>query len=252
MPKLDDFWLDGECASDVGVVCQEFIEFEPVEPRVENIEVPGRSGDVVFWDGSYGNVKAHVKAYCLAREVALVMARVNEWLLSKPGYRRLETLHDPDHFRRARVSKGAQIKARLGLLNAFEIELDCDPRRFLKNGELELPITYNDVLMNQTGFTARPLIKLVGHGKCAVRFGDVSVEDAPYLDLDSGATMTTAYIDVEEHEAYDASGNNLGNSLHGDLDLLQLPSGATRVQYSVDNGTAGATSCTIVPRWWTL
>ena len=252
MPKIiDDFWLDGERASDFGIVCQSYITFDPAEPRVETFEVEGRSGNVAVWDGSYKNVKGSVKCYCLGHDVARMMSKVNDWMLSNPGYRRLETLHDDQHFRRGRISKGPQLQNRIGLLNPFELEFDCDPRRFLKDGEREISITFDDVLVNPTGFVAKPLIKLVGHGKCAVRFGDVGVFDAPFLQLTAGA-MTTAYIDVEEHECYDSAGNNLSSLLTGDLDLLQLPAGNTRVQYSVDDGSAGATSCTIIPRWCTL
>ena len=258
MPNIDDFWLDGERASDRGIICQDFITFDPPEARVETFEVPGRSGDVVYWDGGYKNLKGTIKAYTIGREAGETMAAVNDWLLSDPGYRRLETLHDTQHFRRARVTRAAQIQLRLGLLNSYQIELDCDPRRFLKSGETPLTLTWGQHLVNPTGFYARPLIQIIGHGMCAIRFNnipaDITGNNIFYLQLTSGTAMTTAYIDVEEHEVYDSAGNNLSSVLHHSeyFDSLQLKPGVNVLEFGQDDGTNGAVSATITPRWWTL
>ena len=61
----DNFWLDGVDAASKKIVLQKEIEFEPAEPVTESFKVPGKDGEIVYYDGSYNNVRGLASCYVL-------------------------------------------------------------------------------------------------------------------------------------------------------------------------------------------
>lgn len=235
MAKLDDFWLDGEAASDHGVVCQKTITFDAPEPQVENIRIAGRSGDIIYWDGSYRNVRGKARCYCLDTDVPRVMEAVNAWLMKSADYRRLETLHDREFFRMARLVRGAAWDARLGILNPFELEFDCDPRKYYRSGERGVELdTSGTTIYGPSSFPAKPLITVHGSSSGTLTVGSVTL------------TLTNCDELVLDCEKQDATrnGENANGAVSGSWPVLGAE---TEISW-----TGGVTGVTVVPRWWSL
>lgn len=232
---LDNFWLDGVSAADHGIVMQREIEFEAAEARVEKVSVPGGNGDVLYFDGSFSNVKGTATCYCLDMDVSRVLAQLNSWLLKSAVYCRLETLHEPQIYREARLVRGANLSARMNRINGFTLEFDCKPQKFLKSGEYARTFTGASVLFNETSFDALPVITVHGSGS-----GTLTVNGTT-LTLDD---CDEVVLDCERHRATRGT-TNMNSTVHGEY--IKLSAGANAISFS-----GGVTSVTIKPRWWTL
>lgn len=230
----DNFWLDGEDAAAKNITLQKEIEFEAAEPVTEAVKIPGKDGEIVYYDGSFKNVRGLAKCFVLGYNAAFNLTDVNSWLLSKTGYRRLQTLHEPHFFRLARITHGARLDPRLNLLNAFEIEFDCKPYKYYNDGEIPVELTASGELVGPTPFYSLPLIVVHGSGAGTVTInGDtLSLTDSNEITLDS--------------EAQDAirGSANMNGTVSGTYPRLG--------QSNTVSFSGGVTSLTITPRWRTI
>lgn len=208
-------------------------------PIMESVSVPGRNGEIVTFTGSFEN--AEVVYHCgIARDFDAKYTAFINWLLSNPGYRRLEDSYHPDVYRLATISSlGDPSLTMLNRSGEFEITFTCKPQSFLKLGEKKLVFTSNGQIYNPTLYKAKPLMRVYGTGTVTIGSEMVTINTAnSYTDLD---------CDLED--AYkDSSLNNCnGNiTLYGDH-FPTIPSG----KQGVTLGT-GITRVEITPRWWQL
>lgn len=240
---LDNFWLDGENAYDRGIRLQREIEFDGPEPDTESESIPGRvSGDIVYWNGAYKNLKGTATCYCLSMDAAASIREINAWLLSKGGvYRRLETLLEPGIYRMARVVRAAQLAPRLNKVNAFTIEFDCQAPKYLKDGEREVVFSAAGMLRNPTGQTAKPLIKL----NCSSSSSELHVGGKT---LEINTTGNNIVIDCDLQEMYRMqSGSRVNLGYYAEGDFPALGSGENNISFD-----GGISNVRIVPRWWSI
>ena len=233
----ETFYLDGVDARSVGIHLQEPLTFSEAVPISEAQSIPGRNGDLIFETGSYENRSGSASCYCLQRDVEKALRIAGRFLMSKNGYRRLETSDDPDHFWLARVENSPRIEQRLRILAPFEIGFDCKPQRFLKSGENEIVFEQSGILMNTTGYDALPLITLVGMGEGSVTIGDITI---PVKNV-SG----TMVLDSETQNAY-----NREKPLNDQINAPVFP--VLRSGENVISFSGGVHSVKIVPRWWEI
>lgn len=235
----DSFYLDGIGSDAFDIKLQrEMILSEPV-PIVNTQNIPGRNGNIVFETGTYQNRTAIAECYCLQTDVVHNIAKVNKFLFSKNGYRRLELSSDPEHFLLARVKNGAAINQRLGKLNAFKVEFDCKPQRFLKSGETIIRYDVSGkLLINYTGFVAKPMIRVLGSGSGTVSVGGVTVT--------INEIVNEMIIDCETMNAYSIDFENLNKNINAP-EFPVLNAGGNIIFF---NG--GVTAVAITPRWWVL
>jgi phage-related protein len=233
-----EIWIDGVSNKEAGVVMQGAVEISPAVPRVETVEIPGRNGDLHFWDGSYENRTATVGAYVYQPDfVKTAFSRVNQWLLSSVGYRKLATDDDAEHYMLARVVNSADIATRIRRLAPFEIEFDCKPQRFLIAGDDPIVVTSNKTIENPTIFASKPLYKINGSGSGVLTIGSHSLS----------ISSIDGYVcyDAETQTAYKGTVNR--NSAVSGSDGLPFEGGEQLVNFS-----GGITSVEIIPRWWEL
>lgn len=235
---LDEtFYLDGIDANYVGIRLQSPVEFSEASPIIESQTIPGRNGDLIFETCSYKNRVGSVSCFCLQEDVETAISSAGRFLMSKKGYRRLETSDDPNHYWMARVGNSPQIAMRLRALDPFDISFDCKPQRFVKSGENAVVFTANSTLYNQYGQIALPFIALYGHGSGRLTIGDCAVE---VKALDG-----TLYLDSDTQNAYNDNGNQ--NMNINAPTFPTLPDGETQIEFS-----GGIERVKIVPRWWEL
>lgn len=230
----DNFWLDGVDAASKKIVLQKEIEFEPAEPVTESFKVPGKDGEIVYYDGSYRNVKGLALCYVMGGQASDLITDINSWLLSTRGYRRLEVLHEPLFYRMARVVHGAKMDHRINLLNAFEIEFDCEPYKYFVDGSRYISITGATTLSGPTPFTSLPIIAVQGSGagSLTINYSTLNLTDC------NGVTL-----DCEFKRAYKGT-TNMNSTVSGTFPVLR--------QTNMISFSGGVTGLTIQPRWRTI
>lgn len=233
----ETFYLDGVDAQSVGIHLQKPLTFSEAVPISEAQSIPGRNGDLIFETGSYDNRSGSASCYCLQRDVEKALRMAGRFLMSKNGYRRLETSDDPDHFWMARVENSPRIEQRLRTLAPFEIGFDCKPQRFLKSGENKIEFNENGILYNAYGQIALPIIAITSYGSGTVTIGNCTVETKEFYG--------TIYLDSETQNAYNEFGNQ--NSRIYAPDFPVLNNGEIPVSFSNSIGKV-----IIKPRWWEL
>jgi phage-related protein len=233
----ETFYLDGVDALSVGIHLQAPLTFSEAVPISEAQSIPGRNGDLIFETGSYENRSGSASCFCLQRDVEKALRNASRFLMSKKGYRRLETSDDPDHFWMARVENTPQIEMRMRTLAPFDIGFDCKPQRFLKSGETAIKFTQNGSIFNFTGYDALPLIVLYGLGEGSLTVGDTTINISNVY-----ARMC---LDSEIMNAY-----NGDTGLNDKIDAPEFPvlvPGENKISFS-----GGIGRLEIIPRWWEL
>lgn len=230
------FLFNGHSSKDYGVYISGLNTFGGAERDVDVISVPGRNGDLTIDNGKYMNVRVTYPAF-IYDKFDMNVSAFRGMLLSTKGYKRLEDSYHPKEYRRARYM-GAFEPSVVDWLVAgeFDITFDCDPRRFLKDGEKAMAITTGDVIKNQTLFEAKPLIRAYGTG--TVTINDISV-------VVTSADVYTD-IDCELQEAYKGTTNCNGNITLTDGKFPVLESGNNEITFT------GFSQLELTPNWWIL
>lgn len=203
------------------------------ERDVDIVSVPGKNGTLSIDNGRFNNVQ--IKYPC-----AIVYGFRQNYdafkaaILAQKGYKRLADSYDVDHFRKARfVSSLTPEMTQLNRHGQFDVIFDCDPRRFLKEGEKKKTFTATGTLLNPTRYVAAPLIRLYGSGTLTI--GSTSIVLA----------TTSDYVDIdcELEEALDAA-ENLNITTTGGK-FPKLSPGENEITFT-------GTKFDIVPRFYTV
>ena len=159
------FWIDGRRNDELGITLQSPIEFSKPVPCVVSQHIPGKNGDLHYWDGSYENITGTAKCFALGNSPENAIMNINSLFLASPGYHRLEVSSEPGFFRLARIKKGPETNIRCNVLAPFSIEFDCMPQRWDINGEFAHIIhayaevrTFEFTIVNPYQFLAKPLL----------------------------------------------------------------------------------------------
>ena len=245
--RLGDVIWAGVPLSSVGDV---IIEKPPATNRpkrkVDRYKVPGRNGDIIVQQNAWENVTRSYdliihdsdgpEAIYHGFNYDGAASALMEWLYGPTGYQRLEDTFDEQVYRKAYVSENTKIDNLMNSDGFCSVEFECDPRRFLKNGDVARARGANTTLVNPTKFTALPLV---------------------YLDMQANSTLslngsvifqfTSAgkyYID-SEHETITTDS---GSPVHG------LARGKFPKLYQGESvfETSGMNSGWIIPNWWTI
>lgn len=234
----DAFWLDGESAGAAGLRLQEPIRFSAPRPRYETAEIPGRSGLLQRFEGVFDNVTGTARCFALERgRVETALAAVNRWCFAAFGYRRLETEDEPEIYRLAVVTSGAETELRMRTLAPFTLTFDCKPQRYLKSGERAAALTASGARLANPGMESRPLITVYGAGAGTLTAGGRTVQ---LKSLDGWLTL-----DCDLQNAYKGT-QNKNNTIFAP-EFPVLPPGESAVTW-----TGGVTRVEIIPRWWVL
>lgn len=238
MTARREFSLDGRSCAEFGVICSGSGTYGAPERDVENIEIPGRSGDIIIEHDRYKNIDVTYPCF-IPKGLRDNMEGLRAWLLSGRGYRRLTDGYDTAHYRMAQYKAALtpEVKTQ-GRAAEFDITFDCQPQRWLLTGEAESALESGQQLSNPTSFTALPLITVYGTGSGVLTVGAVSVE---IKSMPSGVLV----LDCEKQDAYSGS-TNRNNTIRAAA-FPSLPAGKTAVSW-----TGSITGVKIIPRWWTL
>ena len=233
------FNWNGMNSGDFGIYVQKSPKLTRAARKMQVVDVAGRNGALVFPQKAWNNV---ARSYAIFTGEKTWDAERNfdaiiEWL-SAEGYCRLEDDFEPDVFRLAYFAGSVDITNLFGETGQATIDFNCKPQKFLKSGEKAISFSSGGgTLRNPTGFEAKPLITLDGSGSGTISVGGTSVS------ISSIGTSVT--LDCENMDAYNGSTNR--NNTITASSFPVLASGDNTVTL-----TGGATSVSIIPRFWRL
>lgn len=133
------FTFNGQSSLDFGVTISGGGTFDSPARSMEAVSVPGRNGDLMVDNGRYDNVEITYQAF-IAKDFRKNFDAFRAWMLSNPGYHRLEDTYHPTEFREAAFisSLNPEMVGTYCRAGEFEITFNCKPQRFLKTGEEQI------------------------------------------------------------------------------------------------------------------
>lgn len=223
--------FDGINSKDFHVYLSDAKQFEGAQKVYERKKIPGRSGDLVFSDGSYENVDIEYNFYLLGDTVTDLDA-FRGALISREGYIRLEDTLRPDEYRMGIMTSPFDIDSSDRKNASFDVTFSCKPQRYLKDGELKHTFTTAGMIQNPTYFASKPLIRAYGTGTLTIGDKSCTISSGSVTDIDSD--VMDAYYGTE----------NRNGCFSGDFPVL-VP-GKNELSFT------GFTKIVIVPRWWKI
>ncbi len=231
------FIYNGMSSRDLGIVLSGEDTWNTPVPEFEHVSVPGRSGDLLLSNKRFSNVDVTYRCG-IPRFFAKTYEALMDFLLSDPGYHRLEDSYHPEVYRIGIME--SEISPHLGALNhsgTFDLTFSCKPQQYLKSGERTTVFSGNGSIFNPTRFDAHPLLRIVGTGQIGVGEETVTISSNPdYIDLDCEAENAFCSV-ANMNSAVTLSSGDFPKLRPGSNGIV-LGSGITRLE--------------ITPRWWRI
>jgi len=209
--------FNGKELGDFGVEVKGDYTYNSPERDVETVSVPGRDGDLIIDNGRYKNITIKYPAFILRKfREPSYFDGLRAFLMATTGYQRIEDSFHPEEYRIGRLSSTISPDVyEKGKTGEFNIEFDCKPQRFLKRGERVKTFTADGVIINDTLFSSKPLLRVYGTGTFYIGNYGVTISSADvYTDIDSdimdcykGATNCNANVSMNNFPLL-APGNN--------------------------------------------
>lgn len=263
--------------------------FSSPEKEYEKISIPGRSGDLILYNGRYSNVDL---AYdCILLPAPMISlgesmeerfrnnaASIREILLSPEGYVKIQDDYNPDEYRLGVFTGPLDIDAVFLKAGKATLEFYVRPERYLTDVlilyntmRFSNPVstyTITDNFTNPTAFDSKPVITFLCESSFTWRFQfykDSVSADNLFSDFTITNTDTARRFKIDSESlnvsvrlsSDDEWGN--GNSyitFNNDTDFPALPgSKTTYLVYTVTSPTESITNTrvyTMDPRWYRL
>lgn len=227
---LNEFFYNGKSTRDFGIYCSGADTYAAPMRKYTAIEIKGKNGLILEDEKAFSNAALEYK--CIIMGDIDNYERFKAFMASQSGYKRLEDTFHPDEYREAILAESISpaIKGDYNVAS-FDIVFSAKPQRFLKEGERVVSINSSGVLMNNTLFDAKPMIRLLGSGTVTINSTSFTVTDVSgYVD-----------VDCEEMDVYKGS-TNMNNKFTGSFPVLT--SGLNTITSTV--------AIEIKPRWYTI
>jgi len=233
------FVYGGESSADYGMVVAEPPVFDRPARKQTVYKVPGRNGAQIIQQDAWEDIPRTYRVWLTDNKdkgLVEIIDAATAWLNSANGYQRLEDSFEPDTFRLAYYSGGADISNNLMQAGEANIRFTCRPERFFKTGEHPLDISGADPIFNPTRYTALPLIHIEGSGTVALTISgrQITADITDYINIDC-ETMN-AYREPTEYK---------NDKISGTFPLLEPGVNAMLI-------TGAITAATLVPRFYTI
>lgn len=205
------------------------------ERDVTLFNVLGKNGTLIVDNNRFKPVTYWVKLGVIGN-MQINMDAMRSFLASSKGMCRVEESQTPNMFRMAAFHKSFAPDKYDHLNGTVKLEFTAQPQRWFKNGEMKVSFTSNGSIMNPTGQTALPLIRVFGHGSFVIGSLEVTIAEhtQAYIDLDCDAML--AYCGAVQMGQYVSSTSHEYPSLH---------TGANGI-------TLDGVTLEIIPRWFEI
>lgn len=238
---------NGKDLSDFGMACVGQGAFSAPARDIEQVHIPGRNGDLLFDNGGFMNVNLTYPKCSIVENFPENSAALRNFLLSAPGYHRLEDSYNPDEYRMAEFRGPFDAEGHTGRGNrsgVFDLTFNCQPQRFLKSGEdyiLLPPQRHTDSLyrvwLNFPADTKRQIryVKIITAAGATVTINDGDGE-AEYEADESGAVELTYTSSSGQYATISVSSTSRIKRIDGDnLGVVYKDTAASRVPIIMTN-----------------
>lgn len=257
---MRDFIYNGISASHFGLRISSNYVYGGPERLATDYLIPGKLPKVYTQYENKMNPKVvqYDVALMRSKDLETDTAAIKRWLMAEQGYHRLEDTYQPSVYRMARYDGPFDPDLIGSALRSIKVPLtfSCQPQLWLKSGDQwhEVSSALGGLnLVNPTGFTAYPLIRLnfdtseTTESEVTITFWDgVTFErrGAIKVPRPTGLASRVVYVDCETQECWrddDVSYNDKvifsgDNSITGSVRFAQSDETSTQVS--------------IRPRWW--
>lgn len=233
---LDYFTYDDLQTTDFGAYVFGGGTFGTPEKNTESVAVDGRNGYVLFDYGNFKNLDIEYQCIIMKDFRRKFVALKSEFLSKNAGkYYEIRDTFNPDFFRLGVLRKISKPKISNDYdAGTFTMTFECKPQLFYAD-QAEVIVTDSAQILNNTGFTAYPLIEITGHGSFMIGSNAVTISDH----------TGKIFYDTEINEAYGSAGENMNQYVTLTTDVPVLNQG--------DNGvTVTDVSLVIHPRMYQL
>lgn len=251
---------NGVSSNTLGLYIETYPNIIKAQRRFEKVTVPGRNGDLFFYEDAYNNytqtyeVGAGGTAYGNAQTS---WSDLISWLMVEPtdvtiddyinltthNYHQLIDTYEPDVIRLAVFTGGLDAENTWNRIGRAKIEFDVRPERFTSDAFTPITLTSSGAtITNPTDRYAKPFVKVNGS------FGGGCTINGRRIDFGSRALVGYAYVDCESQNVFKDLYNNLNSQVTiGSKGFPILKPGENVITWD-----AGITSVEITPRWWNL
>ena len=238
-------------------------------PEFEQISVPGRSGDVLLYNGRYSNVDVTYKMG-IVDSFDTNYSSLISCLMSDPGYHKLVDSSHPGVYRMAAVSVGVEPDmTQHNLSGQFKITFNCKPQTFLDEGDERYCLInagstsgtgITNTIYNPTAFPTWPLVQVsVASANGTVylaiqkKTGQNTWSSVALTKYVVTATNASLLIDTETGNVTDATtGADMNSFLKTSQSLFAQIPGGGRITSLAPYSNPNDATVHVIPRWWRL
>lgn len=196
---LNSFTFAGICSLNYQAYAFGAGTYTPPEKKVERVEVPGRSGAVIFEQDAWNDVDVTYQVIIMHDfRRNYLKFKADFFAMSHAVYYELYDTFHPEIYRKGVIKKITAPKMSDDYdAGVFTVIFECKAQMYLREGTQR--ISEAAAIQNDTGFTAYPLITIEGSG---------SFEIGSHAVVVANHTGDIIY-DAELNEAYGENGENM-------------------------------------------
>lgn len=228
--------------------------FDSPQKEITKVSIPGRSGDLIRFNGRYQNVTLEYSSI-LIEDFDTNVEALREILMTPMDYVRLEDGYHPDEYRMAFFQGPLNFDVLYLEAGSTTLQFDCKPQRWLKSGEVPIDNLIGSLgrlIANETGYPAYPLFAMNGYGNpINITFPELGDSKTLTLKVDQ-ADAGEYFIDCESMNCYKYV-NGVKTNVNSYLTVTDFPTlvpGPNRVK--ITGETANISSIYMIPRWYIL
>lgn len=138
---MNELIFNGKRLSEFGAFYDSHQAFNTPERDLEYVEILGRDGDLIIDNDRFKNIEINFPCY-IPTDFLPKYRSLMAYLNSQRGYKRLEYSQEPDHYRMASFAGNVEASPlQLHRAGRFTLPFICKPQRYLKSGEIPVPVS---------------------------------------------------------------------------------------------------------------
>ena len=167
--------FNGINSKDLGIRIERHNNFSSPQRVVERVKVPGRTGEIIIDDNSYENIIFEYEFIldCKGTDLAAKANEVSNWLHSDYTYKTL-TFSNSNKVYNAVVINKIDISRMFKTFGKALVTFEAYEVASTKERSI-LKITNEDIYINNTNDTIKPIIKVIGEGNCSFNINNQEI-----------------------------------------------------------------------------
>lgn len=263
MAMLHNFNWNNKNSLEFGVVIKSATPYNAPEHDTENVEIPGRNGDLLKDNGRYKNIEISYECAVIPKtdfaDYNSQMQVIKNWLYSGGinRYIKLVDSYNPNLYRQAILSGGIDVKHEN--IYEFTIAFDCQPQLYYTDGDSWLDFSVKTLsLINPSKCVALPKIVISGNASTTTLSDTITIDNTVYRfnnwtginSNNSKNYLNDIILDAEIMDCYLSDGTPCNRYLQSNGTtpnrFIELGEGKHTVSHT------GNCTVKIQPRWWTI